>query len=145
MVSMIKGGKRICKKYNDGRGYSGCDDVDGCDVKLPSGKPCLSTKHDMGTPSVGGGYTTRPGLRRQPTLAKSTMLRNCGKPARAGGPSPMPMGLSIGGLPIALLCMGATFYDIVIGGGSPCQGNSSLNARRKGLGDPVHINLSSTR
>ena len=45
-VSMVKGGKRLCKKYNDGRGCSGCDDIHGCDVKLPSGKPCLSTKHN---------------------------------------------------------------------------------------------------
>ena len=28
-----------------------------------------------------------------------------------------------------------TFSGIIIGGGSPCQGNSSLNASRKGLGD----------
>lgn len=45
-VSMVKGGRRICKKYNDGRGCSGCDDIHGCDVKLPSGKACLSTKHN---------------------------------------------------------------------------------------------------
>eukprot|EP00435_Cladocopium_sp_Y103_P025373 s2946_g6.t1 len=87
----------------------------------------------------------------------------------------------IGGLPIALLCMGATIYTVsaesdpvarraaaqtmpnmihltdvaqvrardfqefiarrqpravLIGGGSPCQGNSSLNTQRKGLDDP---------
>ena len=86
----------------------------------------------------------------------------------------------MGGLPIALLCMGATIYTvaaesdpvarsasaasmpnlihledvaqvraqdfvdflarrqvraIIIGGGSPCQGNSSLNCQRQGLGD----------
>ena len=29
-----------------------------------------------------------------------------------------------------------SFDGIVIGGGSPCQGNSSLNSSRKGLGDP---------
>ena len=45
-VSMVKGGKRLCKKYNDGRGCAGCNDIHGCDVKLPSGKPCLSTKHN---------------------------------------------------------------------------------------------------
>ena len=45
-ISMVKGGRRLCKKYNDGRGCSGCDDIHGCDVKLASGKPCLSTKHN---------------------------------------------------------------------------------------------------
>ena len=45
-VSMVKGGKRLCKKYNDGRGCSGRDDIHGCVVKLSSGKPCLSTKHN---------------------------------------------------------------------------------------------------
>ncbi|CAL1129060.1 unnamed protein product [Cladocopium goreaui] len=42
-VSMIKGGKRLCKPYNDGRGCSNsqCDQMHACDVKLPNGKPCL--------------------------------------------------------------------------------------------------------
>ena len=45
-ISMVKGGKRLCKKYNDGRGCSGCNDIHGCDVKLPTGKACMSTKHN---------------------------------------------------------------------------------------------------
>ena len=45
-VSMVKGGKRLCKKYNDGRGCTGCEDLHACDVKLVSGKPCMSTKHN---------------------------------------------------------------------------------------------------
>ena len=46
-VSMIKGGKRLCKPYNDGRGCSNsqCDQMHACDVKLPNGKPCLSRAH----------------------------------------------------------------------------------------------------
>ena len=45
-VSTLKGGKRLCKPYNDGRGCSGdCGDVHACDVKLPSGSACGSTKH----------------------------------------------------------------------------------------------------
>ena len=31
---------------------------------------------------------------------------------------------------------GQKIRGIILGGGSPCQGNSSLNARRKGLDDP---------
>ena len=40
-ISMVKGGRRICKMWNDGRGCSNgsCADLHGCDVKLPSGKP----------------------------------------------------------------------------------------------------------
>ena len=45
-ISMVKGGKKICKPFNDGRGCPGnCNQIHGCDVKLPSGKPCLSQKH----------------------------------------------------------------------------------------------------
>lgn len=40
-ISMLKGGKRICKAYNDGRGCKGgCGAEHVCDVKLPNGKPC---------------------------------------------------------------------------------------------------------
>ena len=42
-VSMVHGGKKICKKYNDGRG---CSDLHVCDVKLDSGKPCLPKDHN---------------------------------------------------------------------------------------------------
>lgn len=46
-ISMVKGGKKLCKAYNDGRGCSkpGCPDMHVCDVKLASGKPCLSKQH----------------------------------------------------------------------------------------------------
>ena len=46
-VSMIKGGSKLCKPYNDGRGCrdSSCTSLHQCDVKLPSGAPCLSKKH----------------------------------------------------------------------------------------------------
>ena len=47
-VSMAKGGRKICKAWNDGRGCGAgqkCDSLHVCDVKLASGKACLSTKH----------------------------------------------------------------------------------------------------
>ena len=47
-VSMAKGGRKICKAWNDGRGCTAgqkCDNLHVCDVKLASGKGCLSTKH----------------------------------------------------------------------------------------------------
>ena len=38
-ISMLKGGKRICKAFNDGRGCKGgCGAEHVCDVKLPNGK-----------------------------------------------------------------------------------------------------------
>lgn len=46
-VSMVKGGARLCKPWNDGRGCAtkGCTSLHQCDVKLESGQPCLSRKH----------------------------------------------------------------------------------------------------
>ena len=45
-ISMLKGGKRICKAYNDGRGCKGgCGAEHVCDVKLPNGKPCAKSSH----------------------------------------------------------------------------------------------------
>lgn len=46
-ISMIKGGKALCKPFNDGRGCTtrGCQAVHACDVRLPSGKGCMSTSH----------------------------------------------------------------------------------------------------
>ena len=46
-VSMIKGGARLCKPWNDGRGCKDpqCSHLHQCDVKLPSGAPCLSKRH----------------------------------------------------------------------------------------------------
>ena len=50
-ISMVKGGRRLCKRYNDARGCANgdCADLHQCDVKLPSGKPCLSSKHNRQT------------------------------------------------------------------------------------------------
>ena len=46
-VSMIKGGKKRCKRFNDARGCAtqSCPDLHVCDVKLPDGKPCMSRSH----------------------------------------------------------------------------------------------------
>lgn len=46
-VSQIKGGQRLCKPWNDGRGCKdpNCSALHKCDVKTPTGGPCLSTKH----------------------------------------------------------------------------------------------------
>lgn len=46
-VSQIKGGARLCKPYNDGRGCTDrhCTAVHSCDVKMPNGQACLSKKH----------------------------------------------------------------------------------------------------
>ena len=46
-VSMIKGGKSLCKPWNDGRGCASkaCPNLHACDVRLPSGKGCMSTAH----------------------------------------------------------------------------------------------------
>ena len=47
-VSMVKGGKKLCKKWNDGRGCSdpNCKDIHACDIKLESGKACLKKDHN---------------------------------------------------------------------------------------------------
>ena len=41
-ISMLKGGIKLCKPWNDGRGCTNqkCPQVHKCDVKLPSSKPC---------------------------------------------------------------------------------------------------------
>ena len=46
-VSMIKGGSKLCKKWNDGRGCDDpkCPNLHQCDVKLQSGAACLSKRH----------------------------------------------------------------------------------------------------
>ena len=46
-VSMVKGGQKLCKQWNDSRGchQKNCPNLHQCDVKLPSGKPCLSKTH----------------------------------------------------------------------------------------------------
>lgn len=46
-VSQVKGGQRICKPWNDGRGCSDsrCAAIHGCDVRMPEGGACLSKKH----------------------------------------------------------------------------------------------------
>ena len=47
-VSQIKGGQKICKPYNDGRGCSNtkCLNLHACDVRLESGAACLSRRHN---------------------------------------------------------------------------------------------------
>ena len=46
-ISMLRGGKKICKPFNDGRGCKGgCQNAHVCDVKLSSGKPCASSSHN---------------------------------------------------------------------------------------------------
>ena len=46
-VSMLKGGRRICKPHNDDRGCQNpqCPDAHVCDVRSDSGRPCGSTSH----------------------------------------------------------------------------------------------------
>lgn len=46
-ISMIKGGRKICKAFNDGRDCSNakCPDIHGCDVRLPNGQACLAKNH----------------------------------------------------------------------------------------------------
>lgn len=47
-VSQIKGGQKICKPFNDGRGCqnSKCPNLHACDVRLDSGSACLSRRHN---------------------------------------------------------------------------------------------------
>ena len=47
-ISMVKGGHRLCKAFNDSRGcrQKNCTFLHQCDVKLPSGKGCLSKTHN---------------------------------------------------------------------------------------------------
>eukprot|EP00435_Cladocopium_sp_Y103_P041729 s412_g11.t1 len=45
-VSMLKGGRPFCKAWNDQRGCKGCDKLHACDVRLPSGEACQSSKHN---------------------------------------------------------------------------------------------------
>ncbi len=46
-VSMLKGGLKVCKPWNDGSGCQNrsCPDTHGCDVRLPSGRACLNKAH----------------------------------------------------------------------------------------------------
>lgn len=46
-VSMLKGGKKLCKAWNDQRGCKGgCGNLHACDVRLPSGQACQATSHN---------------------------------------------------------------------------------------------------
>ena len=73
---MIKGGRRLCKSWNDARGCSNkqCSDVHGCDIRMPDGSACLSRGHNRQsygtpTPGLGGG----PGANREAiTVQKAT-------------------------------------------------------------------------
>ena len=46
-VSMAKGGRKLCKPWNDGRGCTNknCDDLHACDIRLPDGSACMSRSH----------------------------------------------------------------------------------------------------
>ena len=50
-ISMIRGGRKICKEWNDSRGCNkkNCDSIHGCDVRLPDGSACLSKSHNRMT------------------------------------------------------------------------------------------------
>ena len=46
-VSMLKGGKKICKSFNDQRGCKGgCGNLHVCDIRLPNGQACQSASHN---------------------------------------------------------------------------------------------------
>ena len=46
-VSMLKGGKKLCKAWNDQRGCKGnCGSLHACDVRLPNGQACQATNHN---------------------------------------------------------------------------------------------------
>ena len=46
-VSKVKGGAKLCKPFNDGRGCSDkqCGSLHACDVRLDNGQACMSKKH----------------------------------------------------------------------------------------------------
>ena len=52
-ISMLKGGLKLCKPWNDGRGCANkkCPQVHKCDVKLPTGKPCQGPHTRLEHPS----------------------------------------------------------------------------------------------
>ena len=46
-VSMLKGGCKICKAFNDQRGGKGeCNNLHVCDMRLSNGQACQSTSHN---------------------------------------------------------------------------------------------------
>ena len=47
-VSMLKGGRKLCKAWNDSRGCNNrsCDSVHACDVRLPDGNACMRKDHN---------------------------------------------------------------------------------------------------
>ena len=47
-VSQVKGGQKLCKPFNDGRGCPNakCPNLHACDVRLDSGAACLSRRHN---------------------------------------------------------------------------------------------------
>ncbi|CAJ1330278.1 unnamed protein product, partial [Effrenium voratum] len=151
-VSMVKGGKKICKSYNDGRGCSNtrCDAIHGCDVRLAARPVCWQGAGDL------------------PQMAWATPM--------VGTWLVIDLWAGISGMCIALLSMGVRFYavaaecdwlssqvveknlphvvrvpdvedicgadfqpflqrrqvrGIIISGGSPRQGSSALNLRQK--------------
>eukprot|EP00435_Cladocopium_sp_Y103_P019584 s1435_g4.t1 len=48
-VSMVKGGRKLCKLWNDNRGCRGCGDLHQCDVRLANGQACV---RDDAAPAV---------------------------------------------------------------------------------------------
>ena len=237
-ISMVKGGHRLCKAFNDSRGcrQKNCTFLHQCDVKLPSGKGCLSKTHNrlqhsdsmewLEAPLEGGDsssgrnrpewetphcvYSVQSPVEAPRTSARQVMMdgsapttpSEVGKSLAAAKPvswhgkgdvlqAPwvptlrgkwlvIDLWSGIGGLCLALLSLGVTFWalsaecdeeavqvakanfpnavhihaveaidestlqpffqrrdvrGVLIGGGSPCQGNSELNNGRQGLLD----------
>eukprot|EP00434_Breviolum_minutum_P039847 symbB.v1.2.035390.t1/scaffold4753.1/size44016/3 len=156
-ISMLRGGKKICKPFNDGRGCKGgCQNAHVCDEKLSAAKP-LTWRGKGDLPQAV--WAIPP---------KGTFLL-------------IELWSGISGLAIAMLSVGFTVYGVaaetdstarecaqavlphlvhyeaveqvkaadfrglltrrkpravIMGGGSPCQGNSALNSARQGLSDP---------
>ena len=228
-LSMVKGGKKICKPFNDGRGCPGnCNQIHGCDVKLPSGKPCLSQKHTRmehprewqpAPPSSdadgGSAYLAQEvdvSAARQVvwdstvsastveaalTAARPVCWRGRGDLQQATWAQPpkgtfllVELWAGVSGLALAMLATGINFYGaaaeldataracaaesmpnlyhytrvedvaashfrgllarrkpraVILGGGSPCQGNSALNKNRQGLLDARSLQPSELR
>ena len=235
-ISMVKGGRKLCKAYNDERGCkaTNCPSLHLCDVKLSSGKACLSKTHKRnqhaqeaewghlprGLSEPGGsveshwqvgvssGYGPLPSRQVRMTLETRRLTSgqhqiaeqlqatrpvtwrgqedlpqyHCATPVR-GTWLVIDLWSGCSGLCVALLTLGVRFFclaaekdfaaagvaqdlfpnivsvddvadvfgpmfipflkrrghtlrGIILGGGGPCQGNSSLNTGRKGLRDP---------
>ena len=236
-ISMIKGGQKLCKHWNDARGcrQKQCPNLHQCDVKMPSGKPCLSKTHNRLQHSEATEWLSRPMVLQadaavgdqQPTWqGDESQVRHSGQAPEISYPSARQVTMAgnsladvasrlaaakpvswqgkgdifqapwvpilrrkwlvldlwagVSGLCLALLSMGCTFWalaaeldpqasaiaqanfpnlvhidrvehidepmlapffakrkirGVILGGGSPCQGNTVLNKDRRGLLD----------